>query len=720
MKKNAKLRFAIAGFTAAMLFLASGCERENHQHYTDTEHSGAVTADSELLAWEDNEDGHLELEDNANQSAPAHARNANTGAGNWASVSAGYVNTIAITTNGELWAWGANWDGGLGLGDTVHRNTPRRVGDASNWASSSSNLAAGDRDWASSHTLAITTTGELWAWGLNLHGQLGLGDTASRNAPTRVDSASNWASVSVGFAHTVAITTSGELWAWGRNQVGQLGLADTANRDTPERVGSASNWASVSAGSSYTLAVTTNGELWAWGDNWRGQLGLGDTVHRNTPTRVGNASNWASVSADDDHTMAITTTGELWAWGGNASGQLGLGDTVHRNTPTRVGSASNWASVSAGSSYTLAVTTNGELWAWGSNWEGRLGLGDTANRNAPTRVGSASNWASVSAGWNHTVAITTSGELWVWGNNEFGQLGLGDTASRNTPTRVGGASNWAGSGDRMELESGVARVWIPAGTFTMGSPEDEADNRREHEGPQRQVTISQGFWMGVYQITQEQWTRVMGSNPSHFQDNPVAGETQGRRPVERVNWYDALVFANRLSIMDGLSPAYRLFGSTNPDDWGPVPTPENNAFWDVVEIVPGSNGWRLPTEAQWEYAARAGTTTAFSNGNNAAAFGNIAWFGGNSGGMTREVGLKQPNSWGLHDIHGNVWEWVWDWFGTYPAQAQTDPAGASSGSFRVLRGGGWYNWEQSARSAFRNFANPLFRYHNLGVRLVRP
>ena len=620
MKKNAKLRFAIAGFTAAMLFLASGCERENHQHYTDTEHSGAVTADSELLAWEDNEDGHLELEDNANQSAPAHARNANTGAGNWASVSAGYVNTIAITTNGELWAWGANWDGGLGLGDTVHRNTPRRVGDASNWASSSSNLAAGDRDWASSHTLAITTTGELWAWGLNLHGQLGLGDTASRNAPTRVDSASNWASVSVGFAHTVAITTSGELWAWGRNQVGQLGLADTANRDTPERVGSASNWASVSAGSSYTLAVTTNGELWAWG----------------------------------------------------------------------------------------------------SNWEGRLGLGDTANRNAPTRVGSASNWASVSAGWNHTVAITTSGELWVWGNNEFGQLGLGDTASRNTPTRVGGASNWAGSGDRMELESGVARVWIPAGTFTMGSPEDEADNRREHEGPQRQVTISQGFWMGVYQITQEQWTRVMGSNPSHFQDNPVAGETQGRRPVERVNWYDALVFANRLSIMDGLSPAYRLFGSTNPDDWGPVPTPENNAFWDVVEIVPGSNGWRLPTEAQWEYAARAGTTTAFSNGNNAAAFGNIAWFGGNSGGMTREVGLKQPNSWGLHDIHGNVWEWVWDWFGTYPAQAQTDPAGASSGSFRVLRGGGWYNWEQSARSAFRNFANPLFRYHNLGVRLVRP
>jgi len=144
--------------------------------------------------------------------------------------------------------------------------------------------------------------------------------------------------------------------------------------------------------------------------------------------------------------------------------------------------------------------------------------------------------------------------------------------------------------------AGIAAVWIPAGTFTMGSPETET-GRFHWEGPQRQVTISDGFWMGVYPVTQAQWLLVMGNNPSDFHANPAAGETQARRPVEAVSWYDALVFANRLSIMEGFSPAYSIGGSTNPDDWGDVPDWEAAETWDNVEIVPDSNGWRLPTEA---------------------------------------------------------------------------------------------------------------------------
>ncbi|MCL1993325.1 MAG: formylglycine-generating enzyme family protein [Spirochaetes bacterium] len=281
------------------------------------------------------------------------------------------------------------------------------------------------------------------------------------------------------------------------------------------------------------------------------------------------------------------------------------------------------------------------------------------------------------------------------------------------------------AGETTVSPAGIKTAWIPAGAFTMGSPADEPGRRLERENSQRQVTISSGFWLGVYPITQEEWERVMGAgaNPSSFNDNPAAGEEQGRRPVEKVRWYDALVFANRLSIKEGFSPAYSISGSTNPDDWGDVPE-GNNSIWDAVKTLPGSSGWRLPTEAQWEYAARAGTATAFSNGaadwEDSPSIDGIGWFKFNSGGITHAVGLKQPNAWGLYDMHGNVSEWVWDLYDEYSSQAQTNPAGASSGSFRVIRGGSWFGGAKNARSANRNSDGPSFRDSLLGLRLVRP
>ena len=272
------------------------------------------------------------------------------------------------------------------------------------------------------------------------------------------------------------------------------------------------------------------------------------------------------------------------------------------------------------------------------------------------------------------------------------------------------------------IEIAIEMVQIPAGTFTMGSndPNDSHDYW-SNASPTRQVTLS-AFRMGKYEITQKQYTAVMGTNPSYFHGGsgrgPEVGEAQGRRPVEQVRWYNAIVFCNKLSIAEGLSPAYNINGSTNPDDWGAVPS--WSATWDAVQIVSGSTGYRLPTEAQWEYAARAGTSTAYSYGD--TANGDYMWFWDNSGSRTHEVGKKLPNPWGLYDMHGNVWEWCWDWWSErYPNEAQTDPTGAVSGSVRVARGGSWNRSAASARSALRDYLeSSQYRSEDDGFRVVRP
>jgi len=285
-----------------------------------------------------------------------------------------------------------------------------------------------------------------------------------------------------------------------------------------------------------------------------------------------------------------------------------------------------------------------------------------------------------------------------------------DVAATTNYNAVNGLSSGT-----MRITSIIEMVQIPGGSFDMGS-----NNGDSNESPVHTVTLS-SFYMGKYEVTQEQWAAVMGSNPSYFKDSPASGEIQGKRPVECVSWYNALVFCNKLSMMEGLTPAYSISGSTDPAVWGTVPTSNNNTTWDAVEIVAGSTGYRLPTEAQWEYAARGGNGSPgnyeYSGSNNVY---DVAWYSGNSGGKTHEVGKKAPNGLGLYDMSGNVLEWCWDWYGSYSSGAQTDPMGASSGSFRVLRGGSWDYSAVYLRSAYRYYFSPFSRYYVLGFRLVRP
>ena len=292
----------------------------------------------------------------------------------------------------------------------------------------------------------------------------------------------------------------------------------------------------------------------------------------------------------------------------------------------------------------------------------------------------------------------------------------------------GGPPDPPSPGDTIVNSLGMTMAWVPPGTFTKGSPEGESGRIDAREN-QVEITLSQGFWMFVHQVTQSQYVELMGNNPSQFLIVPLP-DAQARRPVERVSWYDAIVFANMLSIREGLSPAYRILGSTNPVDWGPVPASQN-AEWNAVEIVPDATGYRLPTSAQWEWACRADTTTAFNDGltNDMAdhdALELLGWFSFNTDGTPRQVALKAPNAWGLYDMHGNLFDWTWDLFDAgfcYSDGPSVDPTGPISletQTYRVYRGGSFIGGNNQARSAHRGFTRPYVLHQFRGLRLIRP
>jgi formylglycine-generating enzyme required for sulfatase activity len=238
---------------------------------------------------------------------------------------------------------------------------------------------------------------------------------------------------------------------------------------------------------------------------------------------------------------------------------------------------------------------------------------------------------------------------------------------------------------------GMKLVLIPAGEFLMGSP-DSDQYARDDEKPQHQVQITRPFYLGVTQVTQGQYRGVTGENPSLFKGSDDL-------PVEKVSWNDAIAFCNKLSELEGLKPYYQ----------------------SGAGVPSGGDGYRLPTEAEWEYACRAGTTTRYSFGDDEASLAEFAWFDANSSGKTHPVGQKRPNTFGLYDMHGNVWEWCWDGFGKdfYRQSPVVDPAGPLQASSRVIRGGGWVNVPRSARSASRGGPAPDYRISYLGFRLAR-
>jgi len=264
---------------------------------------------------------------------------------------------------------------------------------------------------------------------------------------------------------------------------------------------------------------------------------------------------------------------------------------------------------------------------------------------------------------------------------------------------------------------GMKLVLIPPGEFQMGSPQEEIDllvesstdekwlKRHRSEGPRHRVRLTRPFYLAVYEVTQEEYEQVMGANPSHFcgtgdGKDKVVGRPTSRHPVEMVSWLQAVDFCNKLSVREKRQPCYVIEG-------------------DNVTGVEGT-GYRLPTEAEWEFACRAGSAGRYCLGDNDWKLGQCGWYSANSARITHPVGEKMRNGFGLYDMHGNVGEWCQDWYDEdcYASSPTDDPTGPPTGSDRVSRGGGWLGGTTRCRSAVRVGDSPVRRKPITGFRVV--
>jgi alpha-tubulin suppressor-like RCC1 family protein len=351
-------------------------------------------------------------------------------------------------SNGSLYCWGDNRFGQLGTGGFENHLEPIRIS-VGGQRVTRIYLPAGEGDVTKDvavFSCAITTDSSLWCWGNNPFGQLGTGDLMPRASPTKVDQPpfmGGVAKAANGAGHVCALNAANQLYCWGRNESGQLGVGDTMAHLMATPVNTPGFTPDhLSTGGEFTCVKGTDQSLWCWGDNQFGQLGLGNNAPALTPMQVtplGN--NVLSVATGGSHTCALMADATVWCWGENSFGQLGTGDINPRSTPTQIDPTmlSNVTSILTGGHHSCAVKQDSTLWCWGDNRMGQLGNGDTQPRMTPTQASPtilSSTVANAYAGGAHTCAVVTSGAIYCWGANQYGQLGVKNPSSSPTPVRT--------------------------------------------------------------------------------------------------------------------------------------------------------------------------------------------------------------------------------------------------------------------------------------------
>ena len=386
-------------------------------------HSMALKSNGTLWAWGLNSYGQLGIGNTIDQSSPIQV-----GSEKWVDISTGYYYSFGLQSNGQMWGWGHNLHYELGMGNNIEQHTPVPISiQSTEWVMAAT---------GAHYSIALYSDGTLWAWGSNEVGQLGTGNTTDEQLPVQTGNGDNkWIIVTAGTDHTMAIKSDGTLWGWGNNAQGELGIGNIINQHSPVQVGAQNDWISVRTGHNYTVALRSNGTLWVWGANDHGQLGTGNLTQYNSPVQV-NGTNWIAAEVGGYHTVALKADGTMWSWGWNNNGQLGIGNLVEQHSPSLIGADTTWTTVACGNLHTTARKADGSIWAWGANADGELGIGNNTDQTSPVQTGTGTEWIGIAAGNAHTFAYKADGTISSYGQNISGQLGLGNNTNQNAPMQI--------------------------------------------------------------------------------------------------------------------------------------------------------------------------------------------------------------------------------------------------------------------------------------------
>lgn len=342
----------------------------------------------------------------------------------------GWDYSLGLKTDGTVWTWGDNTQGQLGngsIGGNPH-STPTQISGLTGITA----LAANNN-----HSLAIDSNGDVWAWGNNDYGQLGDNSTNASSVPVQVSGLTEVIAIAAGYSHSVALKSDGTVWAWGHNAAGEIGDGTIIDRYIPTQVSGLSGVTAIAAGSDHSLALKNDGSVWSWGYNAFGQLGDGTVLERHSPVQVsGLTSGVSAITAGMQHSVALLDNGSVLSWGFNDEAELGDGTTTQQNTPVTVTGLTgvNITSIASKVNHTLAIDDTGNLWEWGYQGIGHFG-GQTFQMSALPVVG-VTNVIAIGDGLDHSLALTDDLSIWAWGSNNYGQLGDGTTDMSASPLKI--------------------------------------------------------------------------------------------------------------------------------------------------------------------------------------------------------------------------------------------------------------------------------------------